>query len=78
MLAVPGYVAIDWLMPDWLEDGVDRASLILKVLIIAAWTACVWMAVALRSPAVIDGGDLELRATWTAYLPQWLGKYIAK
>ena len=78
LLAVPGYVAIDWLMPDWQVDGVDRWNLILKVLMIAAWTACVWVAVALRSPAVVDGGDLKLRATWTTYLPQWLGKYIAK
>ena len=78
LLAVPGYIAIDWFMPDWLVDGVDRWSLILKVLMIAAWTACVWVAVALRSPAVVDGGDLELRATWTAYLPKWLGKHIAK
>ena len=78
LLAVPGYLAIDWLMSDWLVDGVDRWSLILKVLMIAVWTACVWIAVALRSPAVVDGGDLELRATWTAYLPKWLGKHIAK
>ena len=78
LLAVPGYIAIDWFMPDWLVDGVDRWSLILKVLMIAAWTACVWVAVALRSPAVVDGGDLDLRATWTAYLPKWLGKHIAK
>jgi O-antigen/teichoic acid export membrane protein len=78
LLAVPGYVAIDWLMSDWLVDGVDRWSLFLKVLMIAVWTACVWIVVALRSPAVVDGGYLELRATWTAYLPKWLGKHIAK
>ena len=78
LLAVPGYIAIDWLISDWLVDGVDRWSLILKVLMIAVWTACVWVAVALRSPAVVDGGDLELRAKWTAYLPKWLGKHVAK
>ena len=63
-------------MPEWAGDGVDRMSLILKVLVIATWTACAWIIVALRSPSVVDGGDLELRAKWTAYLPKWIGKHV--
>lgn len=78
LVAAPGYLAIDWLMPDWADNGVDRMGLILKVLTITIWTACAWIAVALRSPTVIDGGDLELRAQWTAYLPKWIGKFAAK
>jgi PST family polysaccharide transporter len=76
LIAAPGYLAIDWLMPEWAGDGVDRMSLILKVLVIATWTACAWIIVALRSPSVVDGGDLELRAKWTAYLPKWIGKHV--
>ena len=78
LIAIPGYFVIDWLMPDWAANGVDRMDLILKVLIVASWTACTWIAVALRSPSVIDGGDLEFRAQWTAYLPKWIGKHVAK
>ncbi len=76
LIAAPGYLAIDWLMPEWAGDGVDQMSLILKVLVIATWTACAWIIVALRSPSVVDGGDLELRAKWTAYLPKWIGKHV--
>ena len=78
LLAAPGYLAIDLLMPDWAVNGVDRLFLIIKVLLVASWTAGAWTAVALRSPSIIDGGDLELRAKWTAYLPKWLGKHVGK
>ncbi len=78
LIAIPGYFAINWLMPDWDANGVDRMSLIVKVLLVVTWTACAWIAVALRSPSVVDGGDLELRARWTAYLPKWIGKHVAK
>jgi hypothetical protein len=78
LIAIPGYMAIDWLMPDWATSGMDQMTLLLKVFAIAFWTACAWIAVALRSPSVVDGGDLELRAQWTAYLPKWIGKHVAK
>ncbi|MGB1123143.1 MAG: oligosaccharide flippase family protein, partial [Flavobacteriales bacterium] len=78
LIAIPGYVAIDWLMPDWVTNGVDQMVLLLKVFVVAIWTACTWIVVALRRPSVVDGGDLELRAQWTAYLPKWIGKHIAK
>ena len=78
LIAVPGYLAIDWLMPDWATNGVDRMSLIVKVVLVVTWTVCAWIAVVLRSPSVLDGGDLELRAQWTAYLPKWIGKHVAK
>ena len=78
LIAIPGYLAIDWLMPDWMINGVDKMCLIVKVVLVVTWTACAWIAVALRSPSVVDGGDLELRTQWAAYLPKWIRNHIAK
>ena len=77
-IAAPGYLVIDFLMPDWSHNGVHRWSLIIKVLLIAIWTMVAFIAVAVRNPSVIDGGDLKIRAKWTAYLPKWLIKRIKK
>ncbi len=80
IVAAPGFAAISWLTPDWSEPalGVLQPMLALRVALVIFWTAISCFVVAAARPHVVDGGDLELRKRWTAYLPAWIGSYIAQ
>lgn len=77
LIAIPGYAAIAYLTPAWLLEEIQPGALALRVALVVVWTLVSCIAVAAARPHIIDGGNLELRQRWTAYLPKWLQSRIA-
>lgn len=80
ILAAPGYWVIGSFGFEWIDqDGTLVAwALGVQVALVVCWSILVWTILAMRNPAVLDGGDEELRTKWTAYLPKWSQKLIRK